>query len=322
MSQQGTESLNQREEQIMFLKQLYYLREIERYQSFSKAAQACNVSQPALSRAIRQLEDELGIVIIDRKKKVFGVTDDGVRVLKWAHDILRGVSELRNEVSSSRQAIAGVVKIGVIPTAVHIVPILLEEVRARCGDFASEVFVLPNIAIIEKLVSKELDIGIMYYDQCPQAKAFEVRALYAEQQVLAASDASSLPAGDQISWEAAARLPLALLSRELRCRQLVDVGFQTAGVEPIIRLETNSLEMIHAEVMAGKVATILPVSSFPLRVPPQGRLKMRRLPGFSPGSVGLVRLSEPGLSTFASEVWATVLKTRLQDDLDLLCKSG
>lgn len=75
----------------MFLKQLYYLREIERYQSFSKAAAACHVSQPALSRAIRQLEDELGVFIIERKKKVFGVTADGERVLKWAHDILRGV---------------------------------------------------------------------------------------------------------------------------------------------------------------------------------------------------------------------------------------
>ncbi|MBB2202216.1 LysR family transcriptional regulator [Gluconacetobacter tumulisoli] len=304
----------------MFLKQLQYLREIERYKSFSKAAKACGVSQPALSRAIRQLEDELGVVIIDRKKKVFGITGDGTRVLKWAHDILRGISELRNEVSVTRQAIAGIVKIGVIPTAVHIVPLLLEAVQERCGDFASEVHVLPNVAIIEKLVSKEIDIGIMYYDQCPQAKSFEVHTLYAEQQVLAASGAFQLPDGEDISWDAASRVPLALLIKEMRCRQLVDVGFQTAGVEPTIRLETNSLELIHAEVMAGKVATILPISSFPLRVPSPGRLKMRRLPGFSPGAVGVVRLSEPATQEFAAEVWDSVLKTRLQDDLDLLCK--
>ena len=304
----------------MFLKQLQYLREIERYKSFSKAATACGVSQPALSRAIRQLEDELGVVIVDRKKKMFGITDDGARVLKWAHDILRGVSELRNEVSVAKQAIAGIARIGVIPTAVHIVPLLLDAVQARCGDFASEVHVLPNGAIIEKLASKELDIGIMYYDQCPQAKAFQVRTLYAEQQVLAASSVFQLPEGEDISWEAAARLPLALLTQEMRCRQLVDVGFQTVDVEPMIRLETNSLELIHAQVMTGKVATILPISSFPLRVPPPGRLGMRRLPGFSPGAVGVVRLSEQATPEFASDVWDSVMKPSLQGDLDLLCK--
>lgn len=304
----------------MFLKQLQYLREIERTRSFSKAATACGVSQPALSRAIRQLEEELGVVIIDRKKKVFGVTDDGARVLKWTHDILRGVNELRNEVSVTKQAIAGVVRIGVIPTAVHIVPLMLEAVDERCGDFASEVHVLPNGTITEKLVSKELDIDIMYYDKCPQSKAFQVRTLYAEQQVLAASCAFQLPEGDDISWESASRLPLALLTREMRCRQLVDVGFQTAGVEPMIRLETNSLELIHAQVMTGKIATILPISSFPLRVPPPGRLRMQRLPGFSPGAVGVVRLSEQTSREFASDVWDSVMKMRLQDDLDDLCK--
>ena len=106
----------------MFLKQLYYLREIERHQNFSKAAEACNVSQRALSRAIRQLEDELGVVIVDRKKKVFGFTDKGGRVLKWAHDILRSVTELRSEVTMSRQAIAGVIRIGVFLPPVMLPP--------------------------------------------------------------------------------------------------------------------------------------------------------------------------------------------------------
>lgn len=303
----------------MFLKQLYYLREIERHKNFSKAAKACNVSQPALSRAIRQLEDELGVVIVDRKKKVFGFTDEGERVLKWAHDILRSVTELRSEVTMSRQAIAGVIRIGVIPTACHVAPILLEEISKKCGDFASKVSVSPNISIIEMLANKELDIGIMYYDQCPQSKTFEVRTLYAEQQVLAATDAFSLPDGDAMSWEEAAQLPLALLSGEMRCRQLVNVGFQTAGVEPRVRLETNSLEMIHAEVMLGKVATILPISSFPLRVPPYGQLKMRRLSGFSPGSIGLVRLSDNSVSDFTEEAWQIALQTNLKSEFDLLC---
>ncbi|PYD74879.1 LysR family transcriptional regulator [Novacetimonas pomaceti] len=303
----------------MFLKQLHYLREIDRLRSFSKAAAACNVSQPALSRAIRQLEDELGIVIVDRKKKVFGLTPEGARVLKWAHDILRSVTEMRNEVSLSRQELIGTIRIGVIPTAVHIVPVLLHAIKDRIGAFSADVSVFPNVEIIEKLVTKQLDIGIMYYDQCPQAQAFVVRSLYEEEQVLAGSPAYDFPDTREVSWEEAARFPLALLGQGMRCRQLVDIGFQTAGVEPVIRLETTSLELIHAEIMCGALATILPISSFPLRVPPMGRLQMRRLAGFSPGSIGLVRLSGHPPSDFVARVWKVALEIDFRQQLDNLC---
>ncbi|GBQ22623.1 LysR family transcriptional regulator [Gluconacetobacter sacchari DSM 12717] len=303
----------------MFLRQLYYLREIDRLRSFSKAAEACNVSQPALSRAVRQLEEELGVVIVDRRKKVFGLTAEGVRVLKWAHDILRGVTEMRSEIALFRQELVGAVKIGVIPTAVHIVPILLAAIKEKIGDFSGDVSVLPNADIIDRLASKQLDLGIMYYDQCPQAQAFTVRSLYAEEQVLAGTTAFAFPDAREISWEEAARFPLALLGKDMRCRQLVDIGFQTAGVEPVIRLETGSLELIHAEIMRGDLVTILPLSSFPLRVPPAGRLQMRRLTGFSPGAIGLVRLNEAPPSDFVDRVWSVALETDFREELGRLC---
>ncbi|MCG4255797.1 LysR family transcriptional regulator [Acetobacter senegalensis] len=303
----------------MILKQLYYLREIDRFKSFSKAAVACNVSQPALSRAVRILEEELGVVIIDRKKKVFGFTEEGIRILKWAHDILHSVTEMRNEVSLTRQDLAGALKIGVIPTAVHIVPVLIEAIQEKIGYFSCDVSVLVNADIIERLTKQQLDIGIMYYEECPQAQAFVVRSLYQEEQVLAGTAAYAFPEERDISWEDAAQFPLALLSKAMRCRQLVDTGFQAAGVKPIVRLETMSLELIHAEIMSGRLATILPISSFPLRVPPVGRLQMRRLVGFSAGSIGLVRLSERPPSDFFDEAWKVAQAIDYRQQFDNLC---
>lgn len=303
----------------MILKQLYYLREIDKFRSFSKAAVACNVSQPALSRAVRQLEEELGVVIIDRKKKVFGFTVEGARILKWAHDILHSVTEMQNEVLLTNQDLVGALKIGVIPTAVHIVPALMEAVQEKIGDFSCDVSVLTNADIIERLTKKQLDIGIMYYEECPQAQAFIVRSLYEEEQVLAGTSAYAFPEGRDISWEDAAHFPLALLSQTMRCRQLVDTGFQAAGIKPIVRLETGSLEVIHAEIMSGRFATILPISSFPLRVPPVGRLQMRRLVGFSAGSIGLVRLNERLPSDFFDAVWKVALTIDFRHKFDNLC---
>ncbi|BAK82549.1 LysR family transcriptional regulator [Komagataeibacter medellinensis] len=304
----------------MFLKQLYYLREIDRFRSFSKAAVACNVSQPSLSRAIRVMEEELGVVIVDRKQKVFGLTPEGTQILKWGHEILHGVAEIQNVVSLSHQKLAGVIKIGVIPTAVHIIPLLMDAVKEHIGDFICDVLVLANAEIIEKLNIKQLDIGIMYCDECPKASVFAMYELYKEKQVLAGTAAYDFPAGDDVSWETAGQFPLALLSRSMRCRQFIDVGFQTAGVKPIVRLETTSLELIHAAIMKGTHTTILPISSFPLRVPPRGRLQIRRLSGFSAGSIGLVRLYESPLASFVAEVWKIIIKIDFEEQLDDLCR--
>ena len=156
----------------MFLKQLYYLREIDKFKSFSQAAAACNVSQPSLSCAIRVMKEELGVVIVDRKRKVFGLTPKGVQILRWGHEILRGVSEIQNVVSLSHQKLAGTIKIGVVPIAVHVIPLLMDLVKDHIGDFICDVLILSNAEIIEKLNIKQIDIGIMYCEECPKAPAF------------------------------------------------------------------------------------------------------------------------------------------------------
>ncbi|GBQ40479.1 LysR family transcriptional regulator [Komagataeibacter saccharivorans] len=275
--------------------------------SASKAAEACHVSQPALSRAIRQLEADLGVTIVERKRKAFTLTEEGKRVIRWAHDILRGITELRQDASLARQGLFGIIRIGVIPTAVHLIPLILQDIRKDAGPCASAVQVIPNEDIISKLISKEIDFGIMYTDQMPQANSFEVRTLYAEHQVLAAVDDFELPLQPEITWEEAATLPLALLTKGMHCRQLIDTGFQIAGVTPNVQMESDSLELIHAELMLGNVVTILPIASFPLRISGEQKLQKRALQGFSPGFIGLCRMKDEPITTFASRAWGTAV---------------
>ncbi|EGG78903.1 transcriptional regulator LysR [Gluconacetobacter sp. SXCC-1] len=108
----------------------------------------------------------------------------------------------------------------------------MDAVKERIGDFVCDVLVLSNAEIIEKLNIKQLDIGIMYCEKCPRAPAFAMHELYKENQVLAGAADYDFPPGDEVSWETAGQFPLALLSRSMRCRQFIDVGFQTAGVKP------------------------------------------------------------------------------------------
>ena len=72
----------------MDIRQIQYLAALAREKHFTRAAQACNVTQPTLSGRIRQLEQELGVPIVERGQRYIGLTPEGERVLKWAHLIL------------------------------------------------------------------------------------------------------------------------------------------------------------------------------------------------------------------------------------------
>jgi DNA-binding transcriptional LysR family regulator len=86
----------------MFIRQLDYLVTLARDRHFARAAEACNVSQPALSGAIRHLEEELGVNIVERGQRFVGFTEDGERILGWARQAIAAWDGLRQEASISR----------------------------------------------------------------------------------------------------------------------------------------------------------------------------------------------------------------------------
>ncbi len=86
----------------MLFRQLEYLVALSREHHFARAAQSCYVSQPALSEAIRKLEDELDVPLIRRGRKYEGLTPEGERIVMWAQRILADRDALKNEVSALR----------------------------------------------------------------------------------------------------------------------------------------------------------------------------------------------------------------------------
>ena len=105
----------------MDIRQLQYLAALAREKHFTRAAKVCNVTQPTLSGRIRQLEQELGVPIVERGQRFHGLTKEGERVLKWAHAILDNWSLLQQEISKLRSVegiLLGHLSIGVIPSGV------------------------------------------------------------------------------------------------------------------------------------------------------------------------------------------------------------
>ena len=103
-------------------KQLRYFVALEQHGHFGKAAEACFVSQPAFSVAIRELENTLNIQLVDRTNKNVTVTSLGRDIATQARQVLRDLEELVDIAQGNQQPLTGQLKLGVIPT---IAPFLL-----------------------------------------------------------------------------------------------------------------------------------------------------------------------------------------------------
>ncbi|WP_442755843.1 LysR substrate-binding domain-containing protein [Methylocystis sp. JAN1] len=243
----------------MFFRQLEYLVTLAREKHFARAAESCNVSQPALSAAIRRLEEELGVSIVERGQKFVGFTDEGARILGWARQTLAAWDGLKQEASISRRELSGALRVGAIPTTLPIMSLLSGPYLRAFPNVRQLVQSLSNEEIIRRLEKFELDIGVTYLED-EDLHRFRVLPLYRERYVLLARDASAIGNCVSMSWRDAAKLPLCLLTRNMQNRRIIDAAFRRAGVHPNVVVETDSVFALYSNVRCAEIFSIMPHS--------------------------------------------------------------
>src|SRR5436305_14454616 len=107
------------------MRQLRYFDALARHAHFGRAAESCSISQPALSMQIKELEDALGGMLLERSARQVALTRFGEELAPRVRDILRSVDELGDFARASRARLAGRLRIGMIPT---VAPYLLPKV--------------------------------------------------------------------------------------------------------------------------------------------------------------------------------------------------
>ena len=105
----------------MIIRQLIYLDALAREKHFRRAAEACHVSQPTLSAAIVQLEEELGVLIVERGRRFQGLTKEGEAVLAHARRILAEADLMKESIAELKEGVSGRIRLGAIPTALPMV---------------------------------------------------------------------------------------------------------------------------------------------------------------------------------------------------------
>jgi DNA-binding transcriptional LysR family regulator len=241
----------------MVLRQLEYLVALAREKHFGRAALACNVSQPTLSAAIRQLEQELGAPIVERGHKFHGLTAQGRRALDHAHRILAEADMLRSGVRDLDKGLSGRLRLGAIPTALPIVSQLTGPFHARFPNVFLTVLSQTSQEIQHGIDNFELDAGLTYLDNEPLENVM-AKPIYREEYVFLTPVTGPYAQRRKISWKEAARAPLCLLTPDMQNRRIIDGIFRSVDAQPQPSVETNSIFNLCSHANSGRWSSIVP----------------------------------------------------------------
>jgi len=277
----------------LLIRQFQYLVALARERHFARAAAACHVTQPTLSSGIKQLEESLGVLVVERGQRFRGLTPEGERVLAWARRITADVQSLRQDVDATRGELSGRLRVGVIPSALPMISMLTAPFADRYPGTSITVISLTSRAIERSLEEFEIDAGVTYLDDEPLGRV-DVVSLYNERYVLVtpARSAVGVKTRETVTWYEAASLPLCLLTTDMRHRRIIDGHFREAGAAPAPRVEADSMEAVCAHVRHGVLSGVLPHAALAILGDAPGPA-LRVIPLVEPAAthaVGLVTL--------------------------------
>lgn len=241
----------------MIVRYLEYLAALARERHFARAAAACSVTQPTLSAGIKQLEESLGVLIVERRQRFVGFTAEGNLVLGWAHRVLADHASLEQQLSELREGLEGRIRIGAVPVSLPAVALLTAPFAARHPRTRFEVISQTSVEIQRGLDDFTIDAGITYLDNEPLSRV-RTEPLFREHYVLITHDEGSFAGLEAIGWAQAGTLPLCLLTPSMQNRRIIDTNFRAAGVEISAAIETNSLVTLWSHIRFGHWSTVVP----------------------------------------------------------------
>jgi DNA-binding transcriptional LysR family regulator len=239
------------------LDKLDFILALAREQHFGRAAEACGVTQPTLSAGLKHLEEQMGVLLVNRGSRFKGFTPEGQRVLDWARRIVGDARTMREEINALRHGLSGRLRLAVIPTALAMVAGLTTPYRERHPNVQFTIYSRTSIEILDLLENLEIDAGITYLGNEPLGRV-NATPLYRERyRLLTSRDA---PLGDHatVTWAEVAQVPLCLLTPDMQNRRIIDRLLQSAGGESRPTLESDSMILLFSHVRTGRWASVMP----------------------------------------------------------------
>lgn len=245
---------------------LRYVTALHEHRHFGRAAQACYITQPALSNALRALEEEFGTAIVKRGRAFEGFTAEGELIYQAAQRILHEHQLLKQELQSAANQPRGELRIGAVPSVTPMAARFAARLQALHPGIQPTLRAMSSPDIENGLENLSLDMGLGYMDR-PVRRGLQLKTLaqYTERYfLLQRSSGPALPAqpalqfGPAMPWREAALLPLCLLTPEMHNRTIINSALAEAGAQVTPHMETDSVLALALSVLDGQLCSILP----------------------------------------------------------------
>jgi LysR family hydrogen peroxide-inducible transcriptional activator len=245
---------------IPSIKQLKYICAVAEHRHFSKAAEACFVTQSTLSASIQDLESQLDALIFERNKKSVLITPLGERLLQQARVVLGDVEDFISIAHSHDEALAGEIRLGVIPTiGPFLLPSLLSELRKQYTKLRLYLREDMSADLVQRLQQGKLDLILLAFPY--PLPEIETVSLFNDDFLLCLPPGHSLENAEQVKQQQLRGESLLLLEEGHCLRDHALEACKLEKAETDIVYEGNSLHTLVQMVANGLGVTLLPAVS-------------------------------------------------------------
>lgn len=282
------------------LRQLRVLLAVAEHQGFGRAGDSIGLSQPAVSQAIRGLEAELGLKLLDRTTREVVLTAAGQALVGPLRRLLGELDGVLDEARGSGAAARGIVRVASAPTiSGGLMPQVLAAAQQRFPDIQVRLSDQAQQLSIEAVREGAVDFAVLVGIELAEPD-LEQQALFDERFVLVCPAGHALAGRAQLRLADVAGWPLVLLDHSSGSRPLIDRAFARAGVAPQVAIDVGHPATAFRMVQAGLGVAVLPALSLPL---PDAGLRAVPLEAALSRQVVLARRRQRTLAPAAQRLW-------------------
>lgn len=281
---------------MITMRQLRYFHALTASLHFGRAAEACSVTQPALSMQIKELESELGVTLIERRKNGIQLTSEGREIARRAADILLSARDLQNFASDKAGPLGRTLSLGVIPTiAPYFLPRILPELQQRHAELDLTLHEAQTDHLLDKLSEGAIDVALLALPAGDES--FQSLSLFADRFLLAMPASVSEPESVRVDDLRPEQLILLDEGHCLRDQALAVCG--GVGKTALSKFGATSLATVLQMVANGYGSTLLPEMAVTVEVRSDTPLTLRHLIPEPSRTIGLLwRASAPRQERF------------------------
>ncbi len=286
----------------MNLRALQYLVTLAELKHFSRAAEACFVSQPTLSTQIQKLEQELGVQLLERSPRQLLLTPIGADIVARARNIIAEVEALKQQARMSLDPGTASLRLGIFPTlAPYLLPHVVPVIRRHYPQLSLQLFEEKTADILNLLNTGKLDAGLLALPvEDPRLDHVE---LFSEAFVLVTPSGHELAGHDSVSSADLQGHSLLLLEEGHCLRDQALEVCKLGGVTERLDFHATSMETLRQMVAAGTCITLMPNMAVMPPVPPNPDIKV--IPFADPApqrTIGLFWRKSSALADFLREL--------------------